>query len=518
MLNIFVLLWLLTATILGQIIIFFIGFTFYYLIFRNTTFPTIQKLSIYYGLGTGVLGLFMFISICLSLHSRLSFLPILLVTFCIFLKLKCFNTVKKEIKEIFKIFKNLKFNYLELFCVLILMIEFTLMISYWYTYPIISWDAWVIWDSKARFIFFDGNFNYIIKNDEVQNAHADYPILQPLNYCFFYTLMFQPHHFATIIHLSYFGFLLLFLYYSLRNFNLDRSYSILIITAIATYPSFVGYTIVAYADPVLTFFYTISTVLLYYFITTKKESFLILSSIFTGFMAWSKNEGLGLLVINVSIFILYNLYLLIKKKLVFKKTIAYCMVFFSVGFIIYLPWILMCLINNISNDYTSNIPLLFDTKKTIANFSIIIDKVIKIHYTMFLLWIAFYISLFINIKAIFKAERFFLLILIIFHYLLYIAIYLITPFALEWQIDSSFDREILHLVPISLFFIGILLAENKQFLIDFEKKERMSYKFLVYTFLIINLIFIILDIFYIHLASEIIRKIKQGIYLLYKFY
>ncbi len=82
--NIFVLIWLLIATILGQILILFIGFTFFYLILRKVTFPVLQKVAIFYGLGSGILALSMFFSICLGLHSRLSFFPVLFVSVFLF--------------------------------------------------------------------------------------------------------------------------------------------------------------------------------------------------------------------------------------------------------------------------------------------------------------------------------------------------------------------------------------------------------------------------------------------------
>ena len=79
------LLWLILGTILGIIIIILIGYTILHFLPKNNDFPSLQRLAISYGLGTGFLAVSMFICILIGLHSKVSFVPLLIIILFLFL-------------------------------------------------------------------------------------------------------------------------------------------------------------------------------------------------------------------------------------------------------------------------------------------------------------------------------------------------------------------------------------------------------------------------------------------------
>ncbi|KKL25609.1 hypothetical protein LCGC14_2403600, partial [marine sediment metagenome] len=274
---------------------------------------------------------------------------------------------------------------------------------------------------------------------------------------------------------------------------------------------------IAMADLTLTFFYTISTIFLFYYFTTKKRYYLLYSSIFMGFMAWSKEEGFGLLFVNTAVFVIYNIFLHVKKIINYKKnrlnkeqiihisgneSVINVLAFFTIGFLIYLPWLITCFINNFTTSYLTNIRQIFDLKTTFTNLIDISYYFFVIHPVGIVFWIIFFLFIIFNIRFVLKENNFFLLTLSLFHFFLYLLIYLVTPYDLSWHLRFSADRLLMHLTPICTFLIGILLSNNKNNLIVIQKEKNKGLYILGYLILIGIILFIIIDIFFFELISD----------------
>ena len=115
--------WIFIGTILGHFITFFIGYSFFHIISRKRNFPPLQKFVISYSLGIGLIGFTMLIFIIIGVHSRISFLPILFAALGLFIYFKSYKPLVKEIRYIFNSIKKLKLNHIELFCVILIIIE-----------------------------------------------------------------------------------------------------------------------------------------------------------------------------------------------------------------------------------------------------------------------------------------------------------------------------------------------------------------------------------------------------------
>jgi hypothetical protein len=186
-----------------------------------------------------------------------------------------------------------------------------------------------------------------------------------------------------------------------------------------------------------------------------------------GFMAWTKNEGLALFFINSLIFILFNFFNLIEKQTKIKVVLKNIS-FTSIGILIYIPWFLFLKFYNLTNQYTSHLSNLFDLSKLIEDLEIIFNFVAHSPLTFFIFWISFSGVLIINYKALLEKETFTLFLMITFHLLLYLIIYIITPFELIWHLKTSFYREILHAMPICSFLMGIVIIEIEENSLNFS--------------------------------------------------
>lgn len=119
----------------------------------NKDFPALQKFAISFGVGMGFNCLIMFLSVLIGLYSRLSFIPLLIITIFLFIYFKIWKNLKDDIMKIFNLIKHLKLNIIEIGCVLLLIIELIYLLLSWYIYPIYTWDAVTIWDTKAKYFF-----------------------------------------------------------------------------------------------------------------------------------------------------------------------------------------------------------------------------------------------------------------------------------------------------------------------------------------------------------------------------
>ena len=492
MINIILSIWIFLGTIIGQIIILFIGYSFMKLLPKHEEFPVLQRLAISYGLGVGILTSSMFIFILLGLHSRFSFIPIILISLFLFLYLKMYKHLKNDMKSLYRLIKRrFKFNKVELFCLFLLLIELIYMILIFLVYPPIQWDSVVFWDAKARYIFFDGNFNFYNYYSEYYYyiVHLDYPLLVPLNCTFFYSIYFQPHHYVQLTFLLFFLSLIITIFYSLRQMNLNRSYALLISTIVALIWEIFLYSSQISGEIVLTFYYTVSTIFLSFYFYTRKRHYLIYSSIFMGFMALTKQEGVGLLIVNCGIFVFYNVLGLIKKETEFKQSIILIGIFTSIGLIIYLPWQVFSVINDLGTEYLLNIIQLLNFQEIASDILILLGAtLLQILWSPF--WIVFLILIVLNTKFLLKHKMFFLMTLCAFHLLVKYGIYLISPYDLAWQLATSLNREYMHLAPFAAFVLGIIIAKNQSLLLDIRKDEDLFQKKVVFYFTIIILAYI----------------------------
>lgn len=238
--------------------------------------------------------------------------------------------------------------------------------------------------------------------------------------------------------------------------------------------------VLLYADLTLALYFTISTVFIIFYFETKDKFNLIMASVFMGFMALTKQEGLAMLVIGILTFAMYEIFSLFKKELKIKDSLKNIFLLSLIGILIYIPWPLFTLNKNISDAYTANLSILL-------NPLLLLTRTIELLlYTPYALlwcyyWISFIILFFLfSRKTIFSKIPFFIILVCTFQLIVYFIIYLITPYDVIGQFLASINRELLHIAPISVILLGMLLEKNRNLLVNDISKNREFKKYIKY--------------------------------------
>jgi hypothetical protein len=157
-----------------------------------------------------------------------------------------------------------------------------------------GWDAFSIWNLRARFLFFTGQNWHETFSSLIPWSHPDYPLLLPGGIAHFWTLVGRddPRVPATIAFV--FTFATVGLLFSTLRILRGRNSSMLgSLTLLAT-PAFIEQGTAQYADVPLSFFF-LATVALFCLDEESAESrnrLAVLAGLAAAFSTWTKNEGL----------------------------------------------------------------------------------------------------------------------------------------------------------------------------------------------------------------------------------
>jgi len=228
-----------------------------------------------------------------------------------------------------------------------------------------------------------------------------------------------------------------------------------------------------------------------------------------GFMAWTKMEGFYIFIVNILILNFYFLFLLVKKRINYKVVLKRSTFTFLIGFLIYLPWLLFVILNNYQTLYLAQLFDIFDLRSTLLNLTIILTRGFILIVDPFrwglIFWFFVFFIISLKYKLIFKENTFFLALLVSFHFLIYILVYIITPFDIKTHMIQSYSRTLLHLTPISLFLIGVIFADEKKLIFDFEKDP--FFRYILYIFVILIVISVIIIHLYFKPIFYFVRQI-----------
>jgi hypothetical protein len=255
------------------------------------------RTALAWGLGIGVTSSLLFLWLLLhgSFHYGFFFLELgCLLSTLIFLLLRSLRNLSRPSAAVphesdAKIEKRFRLGFF-----LLLMIGTGILILVSLLAPHGDWDAWAIWNNRARFIFRSGRLWRDAFSPLIHWSHPDYPLLLPLteSRCWFYLgreSLAVPAFVAIGFSLSIIAFLVSALGV-IKNKTQGYLGGILLLSA----PSFLTHGASQYADIPLAFFILAAIVTLYGYdhFPVKDQSWLVLGGLLAGFSAWTKNEGL----------------------------------------------------------------------------------------------------------------------------------------------------------------------------------------------------------------------------------
>ena len=364
--------------------------------------------------------------------------------------------------------KNKKSVLLSVLTLIVFIVFIANFLEDWYAETLINpyghWDAWAIWNLRARFIFSEeywmNGFSQLI-----HWSHPDYPLLLPSFIAREWAFLDRLSPFISaivgLVFLISVVFTVVFGVGYIHGLSLG-TFSGLFALGVVTY----SLKYLQYADMPLAFYFLAANLSLYISQTKHPDDqrYLFLTGMFTGAALWTKNEGYAFLIAIVITEIIYSL-------ISNKHFIAIINRWFSIT-VGCLPFIITRIIFDVSlapnNDLISGTTLSEIIKQIVdpARIQLIGNHFLRLIIDPWALQVPMFVLLGIYIflvgiekKPSFQSGHIFLGIRIGLIALIYFGEYFITPRPLDWHLNSSADRLFLQLLPSFIVFI-FLTAKN----------------------------------------------------------
>lgn len=405
-------------------------------LFNDKSF--LEKIALAYGIGTGFIALLMF---------GLSIVGIVwnyyILVFIIFAASLLFFFRSQEYRVVGLGLKKLDFKKL-LLIVIIGSVSFYVVIGS-ILRPLPSWDGWSSYYLHGKAYYLEG----FLSPEVAVYSGVSSPPLVPLIIAFIYFIVGETDdRFSLLLFSSYYLASGLLLFENLRRrVTLTRAlFFTLLFIAVPNLIRHAGGVDVGHADIIVGYYLLAAAISLIDY--TKRYSYhkLILSQIFLSFGALVKDEGLIFLVAGQALLV----YLIIRNKKIKHLHIM------SIGFSIIFAWWLFKIVNQLpQNPFIQNfpdfgrlLPVVFGQLKELLNLT-----------RWNLIWpIGIYLIVFSRKTLESKIAIF----LILIQMLAYSYIYLTTPINPLEHIAGSFDRLLLHILPLFVFLSAISSANIKK--------------------------------------------------------
>lgn len=327
--------------------------------------------------------------------------------------------------------------------------------------PYGNWDAWWMWNLRARFLFEGGPFWERAFSDPLQWSNPDYPLLLPTNVARIWTYLGEEALVGSALIAFTFSFATLALLVSAVRLLRGRTQAYaggLILLATAY---FVEHGAAQYADMPLSFFILATIVLLNLQdeASGSKAGLLSLAGLAAGFAAFTKNEGLLFLVCVV---LARSLVMMARKsrRAAFRSEIRPFL-------LALLPVLLVLLFFKLQ--YTSSnwlmggqtvqqtTALLTDLSRP-ADIGATFFQLMRHQDGLVLFLIPIYAALLGLQGARFKRDGVATALLTLFLVLTgYFVVFLLTPFDLQWHLDHALNRLLFQLWP-TVIFVTMLIV------------------------------------------------------------
>ncbi|MCX5678501.1 MAG: hypothetical protein NTY76_05265 [Candidatus Omnitrophica bacterium] len=260
------------------------------------------KLALAVGIGIGISSSLFFLWLVMSAY-RFGFASFVIaeLLLCAALGAVLFGALKQEAQECLmlrraenQIFSNRVYYVLTAAFLCATAFAISSFISKSACQPHGGWDAWAIWNMRARFIFRGLAAWKDAFTNVISWTNPDYPLLLPGMIARSWAYMGKCQTLAPAAIALVFTFATIGLLKSSLSLLRGREQGLLGAFILLGTPSFILHGASQYADVPLSFFILASIVILYLNerLPGKNNGFLVLAGLITAFAAWTKNEGL----------------------------------------------------------------------------------------------------------------------------------------------------------------------------------------------------------------------------------
>ncbi len=325
-------------------------------------------------------------------------------------------------------------------------------------FPLYDWDGFAIWGLKARVLFTTSlreRPEYFFQAP-LSFSHQDYPLLVPFLTAGVYGAVGQVNdQLGKMPQLLLYVALACTLYHALR-WKLPRGAAAILALIGISVPVLIRWAGAGNADLALTTYYGASV---YYLVRGRWEEdcrALVLAGLLTGFMAFTKNEGLALAAINLLVLALFSL------RRPGGAPGRMLVLFFLAAALVLAPWLWWSLdLPRTHEDYASRLTIagILDNLDRLGTIFSEFGRQIVAWERWGFLWGLLFSSALLGYRGLKRPHVQAVWLLFGAHIALYVLVYLVTPWDLGELFAISLDRLLLHTVPAAVLLAGLHIAE-----------------------------------------------------------
>lgn len=334
--------------------------------------------------------------------------------------------------------------------------------------PVISVDAFANWSLRAKVFFFDSGLSTVVRDSYLAGGgQTFYPINIPLMETWIAKALgyWNDELFKIIFGLFLISLLTVF-YCSVRRFA-SRPVSLFSTYLLTTLPLLVHHATIEYADLPLCAYFICSVLFLLNYFESNDERHLYFSSLLAGIGAWTKSEGMPLLLINL--FVLCVHLIRTNKD---ARTLSNCLLkYLLIGLVFKIPWSVF----NVYHHIPKNVWQKIEYTKAFENLYRIPVIIQYFYQKLFfygnwnIAWFVFAVALIFSFKELLKTRYLYSLMMIILVMSAFAFLYYITP-SYQWLLDgTTLNRNVLVIMPLVIYFISLSLNDAYEYTSRKEK-------------------------------------------------
>lgn len=327
--------------------------------------------------------------------------------------------------------------------------------------PVGDWDAWAMWNLRAKFLAGPpGAWRYAV-SPLLANAHPDYPLLLPAFIARVWKASGNMDAIAPIVtSLLFFGALLALLVSVVALLRGTASAMLAGLVILST-TSLLYWAPAQYADIPLAFYYLCAIALIFLDASSGGgRSTLVWAGVSAGFAAWTKNEGIVFLAIIAIVFAVFTFWRRGMRTALMRSAWLGAGVVPGVVLTLWFKLFLAPVSDPLVRQGASGLGRLGEIGRysEVASglFSNLLNLGSGVTHPLILVAILAILVRW-NVEERYRLASLMAAAVVALVFLSYCVVLLVTPYGLSWQVQSSFDRLILQVWPsaVLIFFVQL---------------------------------------------------------------
>jgi len=320
--------------------------------------------------------------------------------------------------------------------------------------PVGNWDAWAIWNLRAKFLAGPGGAWRYALSPLLNNSHPDYPPLLPAFVARVWKAAGSMDTLAPVLTALVFFAALIALLVSAVALLRSTASALLAGLVILSTTSLLVWAPSQYADIPLAFYYLGAIALI--FLSNSRALFF--AGLCAGLAAWTKNEGIAFLVCLLIVFFAFTFW---KRRTGNATTSSGWLVIGALPGIVLTLWFkffLAPVVDPLVTQRASMLGRLHDVSRYTEVARGFFDNLLHLgpgvaHPLVLLAVLGILVRW--QVEKRYRLPLWIATTALVLVFCSYCAVYLMTPYALAWQVQSSFDRLILQVWPgfLLVFFV-----------------------------------------------------------------